>query len=54
MNVYPKYLKEGDDGWFISLSKERWNGEELAEPLELLDGVIVDKFERRELDGSSY
>ena len=37
---------EGVDGWFISLAKERWNGEELAEPLELLDGVIVGEFER--------
>ena len=34
--------KEGVEGWFISLSPERWCEELLAEPLELLDGVIVE------------
>ena len=39
-------VQGADDLYYISLAKERWNGEELAEPLELLDGVIVGEFER--------
>ena len=38
--------KEGVEGWFIGLSPERWTEGVLAEPLELLDGVIVEDFER--------
>ena len=42
---------EGADGkFYISLANERWNGEELAEPLELLEGVIVESFERKAVD----
>ncbi|MGD1832488.1 MAG: hypothetical protein ACPKOP_03995 [Sphaerochaetaceae bacterium] len=38
---------EGADGfWYVSLATERWDAEGLAEPLELLDGVIVESFER--------
>ena len=37
---------EGVDGWYLSLASERWNGEGLAEPLELLDGAIIESFER--------
>lgn len=40
---------EGADGlWYISLASERWNGEELAEHLELLNGVIVETFDRKQ------
>lgn len=39
---------EGADGlYYISLAIERWDGVNLAEPLELLDGEIVESFERK-------
>lgn len=42
---------EGADGiYYISLSPERWNSEGLAEPLELLDGEIVESFERKVME----
>ncbi len=45
---------EGADGlWYISLASERWDGENLAKPLELLDGVIVESFERKTTDEST-
>ncbi len=40
-----------DSNIYIGLAKERWNGEELAEPLELLEGEIVESFERIEIPG---
>ena len=37
---------EGKEGYYLSLSPERWAEGMLAPPLELLDGVIVKNFER--------
>lgn len=40
---------EAKDGYIITLAKNRWDGGELAEPLELLDGELVETFERLEV-----
>ena len=37
-----KAIEGADGGFYISLSRERWDGENLAEPLELLEAVIVE------------